>query len=111
MKLARSMTLNLYIDDGSLGGDVNCLLHVVLYVVSDLPSDWYVLNDANCEITTNDDNVVASIRTAMPNIRHIPLAGDAIMLRPPVAGESSVDMVLKNKLAAFRRPAPSWPPV
>ena len=34
-----------------------------------------VLNDTKCEIITSDDNVVASIRAAMPNIRHIPSDG------------------------------------
>ena len=65
------------------------------------PTIGLVLNEAKCEIITNDDNVVASFRAAMPNIRHIP-SDDAIMLGAPVGSESSVDMVLNDKLAAFR---------
>ena len=45
--------------------------------------------------------MVASIRAAMPNIRHIS-SDDVIMLGAPVGSESSVDMVLNDKLAAFR---------
>ena len=45
--------------------------------------------------------MVACIRAAMPNIRHIP-SDDVIMLGAPVGSESSVEMVLNDKLAAFR---------
>ena len=65
------------------------------------PTIGLVLNEAKCEIITNDDNMVASFRAAMPNIRHIPSDG-VIMLRAPVGSESSVEIVLNDKLAAFR---------
>ena len=94
-------------DDGSVGGDVSSLLYDLDTVRRVGPTIGLVLNDAKCEIITNDDNAVASIRAAMPNIRHIP-SDDAIMLGAPVGNESSVDMVLSDKLAAFRLLASRW---
>ena len=104
LKLARGMTseFNLwYMNDGSVGGDVSCLLHDLDSVRRVGPTIGLVLNDAKCEIFTNDDNVVASIRAFMPNIRHI-ASDNVIMLGAPVGGDTSVDLVLNNKLVAFR---------
>ena len=75
LKLALSMTLEFnlwYMDDGSVGGDVSNLLHDLDIVRRVGPTIGLVLNDAKCEIITSDDNVVASIRAAMSNIRNIP---------------------------------------
>ena len=58
-------------DDGSVDGDVSSLLYDLDTVRRVGPTIGLVLNDAKCEIITNDDNVVNVIRAAMPNIRHI----------------------------------------
>ena len=103
LKLARSMTseFNLwYMDDSSVGGDVSSLLYDLDTIQRVGPTIGLVLNDAKCEIITNDDNMVASFQAAMPNICHIQ-SDDVIMLGAPVGSESSVDMVLNDKLAAF----------
>ena len=56
------------------------------------PTIGLELNEDKCEIITDDESVVAVIRSVLPNVRHIPCR-DAVLLGVPVGDESSVDMV------------------
>jgi hypothetical protein len=104
LKLARSMTseFNLwYMDDGSIGGEVSSLLSDLETVRRVGPTIGLILNEDKCELITGDDNVIAGIKAAMPNIRHIP-CGEAVLLGAPI-GELSVDTILGSKLTTFKR--------
>lgn len=103
LKLARSMTSEFnswYLDDGSLGGDVNSLLYDLETVRRVGPTIGLLLNEDKCEIVTDEANVIASFRAVLPNIRHIPCS-EAVLLGAPV-GDSAVDTVLNSKLQVFR---------
>ena len=105
MKLARSMTseLNLwYLDDGTIGGELRDLLHDLDTVRRVGATLGLLLNEDKCEIVTNDDSVVSSFRTVMPNILHIPCK-DAVLLGAPIGNESAIDTMLQSKLAVFQR--------
>ena len=92
LKLARYMTseFNLwYLDDGSLGGDVSSLLGDLQTVCCVGPSVGLLLNEAKCEIIMDDADVVTSIRTVLPNIRHVACDEAVLLGRRDVSGCSS----------------------
>ena len=73
LKLARSMSseFNLwYLDDGSVGGNVDSLLHDLETVKRVGLIIGLELNENKCEIVTDDDSVAANVRVVLPNIRH-----------------------------------------
>jgi len=49
-----------------------------------------LLNENKCESIINDNKVVSSIQTIMPNIVHIP-CNDAVLLGAPFGDETAVD--------------------
>ena len=105
MKLVRSMTsdLNLwYLDDGTIGGELHDLLHDLDTVRRVGPTIGLLLNEDKCEIVTNDDSVVSSFRTVMPNILHT-RGNDAVLLGAPIGDQSAIDNVLQSKLTVFQR--------
>jgi len=104
LKLIRMMTSEFnawYLDDGSLGGDVTSLLSDLETVRRVGPSVGLLLNEDKCEIVTSDNGVVSSLRTVLPNIRHVP-CGEAVLLGAPIGDQSAVDTVLNSKLTAFQ---------
>jgi hypothetical protein len=46
------------------------------------------LNENKCEIVTNDDSVVSSLKSVMPNILHITF-NYAVLLGAPIGDDSS----------------------
>jgi hypothetical protein len=91
-----------YLDDGSLGGVVSSLLRDLETVRCVGPSVGLLLNEDKCEIVTDDDSVVADIKSVLPSVRHVPRR-EAVLLGAPVGDETSVDTVLHSKLVEFRR--------
>jgi len=99
LKLTRMMKSEFnawYLDDGSLGGDVNSLLSDLETVQRVGPTISLLLNEEKCEIVTSDDSVASSLRTVLPNIRHVQLLGALI------GDQSAIDTVLNSKLTAFQ---------
>ena len=69
LKLARSMSseFNLwYLDDGSVGGNVDSLLHDLETVKRVGLTIGLELNENKCEIVTDDDSVAANVRVVLP---------------------------------------------
>ena len=71
MDLVRNMTSELniwYMDDGTIGGQLNDLLHDLDIVRRIGPTLRLHLNEDKCEIVTNDEDVTSRFRLIMPNI-------------------------------------------
>jgi len=65
--------LNLwYLDDGTIGGGMHDILHDFDTIRRVGPTISLLLNENKCDFITNDNNVVSSIQTIMPNIVDIP---------------------------------------
>jgi len=105
IKLAKSLKaeLNLwYMDDGTLGGHVDVLLddfERVRRVGSEL---GLVLNEAKCELVTDDPAVVAKFRVVAPTILHV-RTSDATLLGAPVGSKCALDYTLEKKVVEFQR--------
>ena len=91
-----------FLDDGSLGGDVNILLKDLELIRRIGEEIGLSLNEAKCEIVTNDQQVVNQLRDVMPNIRHVPCS-EAILLGAPIGDDSTTDVILHQKLTVFQR--------
>ena len=105
MDLVRNMTSELniwYMDDGTIGGQLNDLLHDLDTVRRVGPTLGLQLNEDKCEIVTNDEDVTSRFRAVIPNIRHSSCS-DAILLGAPIGDISAIDTVLTNKLTDFQR--------
>jgi len=79
-----------YMDDGTLGGHVDVLLddfERVRRVGSEL---GLVLNEAKCELVTDDPAVVAKFRVVAPTILHV-RTSDATLLGAPVGSNCALD--------------------
>lgn len=103
LKLARSMKSEFnvwYLDDGSIGGNVESLLNDLETVRRVGPTIGLILNEEKCEIITGDVNVVATLQAVMPNIRHIQCC-EAVLLGAPIGDDTAIDTVLSSKLAVF----------
>jgi hypothetical protein len=105
LKCARSTAseFNLwYLDDGSVGGNVDSLLHDLETMKRVALTIGLELNEDKDEIVTGNDSVTANVRVVLANITHIP-CGEALLLGAPVGDEKSVDTVLNGKPAVFKR--------
>ena len=72
-----------YLDDGALGGDVDVLLRDIA-VVKQLGSDLGLcLNEAKCELVTDDVSVISAVKSVLPNISSIPCS-EATLLGAPI---------------------------
>ena len=74
IKLAPSMSSEFtlwYLDDGSIGGDVDKNLRDLETVRHVGPSIGFLLNEDKCEIIADDVEVAANARVVLPNIRHV----------------------------------------
>jgi hypothetical protein len=104
LKLVRTMTSELnswYLDNGSLGGVVSSLLRD-LETVRCVKPPVGLLNEDKCELVTDDDSVVADIKTVLPSVRHVSRR-EAVLSGAPIGDETSVDTVLHNKVVEFHR--------
>ena len=105
MDLVRNMTSELniwYMDDGTIGGQLDDLLHDLDTVRRIRPTLGLQLKEDKCEIVTDDEDVTSRFRAVMPSIRHSSCS-DATLLGAPIGDISSIDTVLTNKLTDFQR--------
>jgi hypothetical protein len=103
-KLARGVSCELniwYLDDGSIGGDVDTLLQDFDYIKREGPNIGLFLNEGKCEIITDDITVVDRFRQIAPSIIHT-RCKDALLLGAPVGNYEAVTTVLQTKLSQFK---------
>lgn len=90
-----------YLDDGALGGDVDVLLRDIA-VVKQLGSDLGLcLNEAKCELVTDDVSVISAVKSVLPNISSIPCS-KATLLGAPIGSDSAVSEILRAKLDVLK---------
>jgi hypothetical protein len=95
--------LNLwYIDDGTLGGDVQNLLSDVELIQSHGPPIGLFLNSGKCEIITDDLAIVHQVRQLLPDVIHIPSV-NATLLGAPIGGSDITDTFLLTKVDELTR--------
>ena len=91
-----------FLDDGSLGGEVDILLKDLELIRCVGEQIGLVLSEHKCEIVTDDPSVVTQFLAVMPNIRHVPCS-NAVLLGAPVGDDSTTDIILHDKLTVFQR--------
>jgi len=104
LQLTHSVTSEMnmwYLDDGTSGGHVDNLGNDVLAFKRAGEQVELQLNEAKCEIVTDDVVVCHRIRDIARAVKHIN-CGKAVLLGAPVGDASSVDDVLNEKLTNFR---------
>ena len=89
-----------YLDDGSIGGNVESLLLDLETVRRVGPTIGLILNEDKCEIITDDVSVIVKLQAVMPKIRHI-RCSESELLGAPIGDETAVNTVLSSKLAVF----------
>jgi len=105
LKLAKCMTAELnvwYLDDGTIGGDVDTLIKDLCTVREVGRSIGLLLNENKCEIVTDDKTVASSLQAVLPNVRHVPCR-EAMLLGAPIGDKSSIDNALSDRLSVFKR--------
>jgi hypothetical protein len=104
-KLARLMKsqLNLwYMDDGSLGGEVDVLIEDFETVRRIGRAIGLLVNDQKCELVTDDIEVVDKFRAIAPSIIHVSTS-KAGLLGAPIGSSDEIDVVLSKKITDFKR--------
>jgi hypothetical protein len=104
MKLAKLMKalLNLwYMDDGTLGGDVDVLIKDFETVRQVGSSLGLLLNEQKCELITDDKDVLDKFRSIAPSILHVSTS-QAMLLGAPIGSNAAIDTILSKKLLEFR---------
>ena len=104
-KLARLMksTLNIwYMDDGSLGDEVDVLIEDFEVVRRIGSAIGLLLNEHKCELVTDDMEVVEKFRAIAPSINHVSTS-HADMLGAPIGSLEEIDIVLTKKISDFQR--------
>jgi hypothetical protein len=77
LKLAESLKAEFnvwYLDDGSIGGDVETLVNDLETIRGEGYKIGLVLNERKSEIVSDDVSVVARLQAVMPGVRHVSLA-------------------------------------
>ena len=104
LKLAKSLKsiLNVwYMDDGTLGGDVEVLLDDFEAVRQNGSSLGLILNEGKCELITNEPEIVERFRTIAPSILHVNTS-KAVLLGAPIGCMEGIDLVLSKKMCEFQ---------
>ena len=105
LKLAKSLKSELniwYMDDGTLGGDVDVLLED-LDTVRQIGSELgLALNEHKCELITDDPSVITKFRIVAPTIQHIE-PHQAMLLGAPIGNDGEIDDILSKKIEEFQR--------
>ena len=105
LKLAKSLKSELniwYMEDGTLGGDVDVLL-------DDLKTVWKVgsnlgltLNETKCELITEDPDVISKFRIFAPSIMHV-RSHQATLLGAPIGDDDKGNKIISVKIEVFQR--------
>ena len=91
-----------YMDDGSLGGDVDGLIKDFLLLQQIGSSIGLELNESKCELITDDLDVLLKFRAIAPSIQHISVSR-SVLLGAPIGNSEGIDASLSNKLVEFQR--------
>ena len=102
VKRIKSQCSVCFMDDGTMGDDVDTLMTDFQMLIDEGRKLGLVVNVAKCEIITDDDEVLRKFRTIAPDIKHVKTA-TAMLLGAPIGGEQSVDAALLVKLEELRR--------
>jgi hypothetical protein len=82
-----------FMDDGTLGGNLDTLLADFDMIVNQSKSLGLTVSTSKCELITDNDELVQQFRLVAPDIKHVKTSA-AMLLRAPVGGEQSVVEVL-----------------
>ena len=102
-KLAKSMKSQLniwYMDDGSLGDEVDVLIEDFETVRRTGKTLCLLLNEHKC--VTDNKSVVDKFRTIAPSIIHVSTSKES-PLGAPIGSVEEIDVVLTSKIAEFQR--------
>ena len=91
-----------FMDDGTMGGDVGTLLADFRMLMVEGSKLGLVVNDAKCEVITDDDEVMKKFKDVAPDIKQVNMSS-AMLLGAPIGNEDSVEEVLDGKLKELRR--------
>ena len=105
LRLAKLMKapLNIwYMDDGTLGGDVEVLINDYLTVQQVGSSIGLQLNEHKCELITDNHEVLQKFKAIAPSIQHIDVH-HSVLLGAPIGNKVGIDAILSKKLEEFQR--------
>jgi hypothetical protein len=91
-----------FMDDGTLGGNLDTLLADFDMIVNQSKSLGLTVSTSKCELITDNDELVQQFRLVASDIKHVKTSA-AMLLGAPVGGEQSVVEVLTTKLHELRR--------
>jgi hypothetical protein len=91
-----------YMDDGTLGGQVDVLIADWKTVVEEGKRLGLNVNVAKCELITDDPDVLRKFRSVVPQIAHVSTTS-AMLLGAPIGGQQCIDDVLQSKLQELKR--------
>ena len=98
-----SSELNLwYLDDGSVGGDIDVLIRDFQTVRQQAAELGLIINEAKCELICDDSEVVKQFHEVAPNVVNV-RCENAMLLGAPIGNSACVDAVLMQKLDEFKR--------
>ena len=90
----------IYVDDVTLGGDLQDLLHNI-QVIRDADALGLTLNASKCEIISTDMMTCGTLLVALPGAQLIPLS-QAQLLGSPIGDDSCISAVLSGKVEELR---------
>jgi len=93
----KSMLNIWYMDDGSLGGEVDVLIEDFETVRRIGSTLGLLLNEHRCELVTDDMEVVEKFRVIAPTIIHVNISR-ANLLGAPIGSLEEIDVVLTKKI-------------
>ena len=91
-----------FMDDGTLGGNVNQLLDDFSLIMKESCELGLHVNVFKCELITNDTEVVRRFRALAPEITVVKPSA-ATLLGAPISIGENIDLLLSNKLQDFQR--------
>jgi hypothetical protein len=89
-----------YMDDGTLGDEIDILLSDFRTIINEGPNYGLHLNEIKCELITNDDSIVEKFRKLAPKVIHVK-PSDAQILGAPIG--TNIGVSLENKLHSLQQ--------
>ena len=100
MKPLRSELVIFYLDDGTLGGGVEDVLHDLQTVAEEAARLGLQLNHSKSEVICNDPSVRAAMINAFPDLCPVN-PENAHLLGSPIGGEEGIDSSISEKVRAL----------
>ena len=91
-----------FMDDGTLGGNVNQLLDDFSLIMKESCELGLHVNVSKCELITNDAEVVRRFRALSPEITDVEPSA-ATLLEAPISIGENIDDLLSKKLQDLQR--------